>query len=55
MLYYHIDVTNMHLHRDSNQLCASYFTRPAGPRPDLNDGVGSWASGYGQLLEMLLD
>ena len=32
----------------------SCFTTPATPRPAPGDAVGSWASGYGQLLEMLL-
>ena len=35
-------------------MCFLFF-RPAGPRPAPCDAVETWASGYGQLLEMLLD
>ena len=33
----------------------SCFIRPAGPRPAPGEAVGSWSSGDGLLLEMLLD
>ena len=32
-----------------------HLIRPAFPKPALDDDVGSWVSGYGQILEMLLE